>query len=127
MGATPKKSESDLPAAEQFENPINEEDNDDESDSQPPDTPREQKDELLDPQEAIYLKLGLKKEIINGDVDAFIFNWCSNAHNSSWLETVILLCILINTVLLMIQNPATTLTDETLYIIMIADYVLTVR
>ena len=122
MGGTPKKSDD---KAEQFDNPINEEDNDDEHSE--PATPRKQDDsELLDPQEAVFVKMGLKKEIIEGDVDAFILNWCTNAHNSTWLETGILICILVNTALLMIQNPATTLTDDTLYIIMIMDYVLTV-
>lgn len=126
MGGTPKRSESDLPAPEQFDNPINAEDNDDES-AETASGSNQAEERLLDPQEAVFVKLGIKKEIINGDIDLFIFNWCKNAHESTWLETMILICILVNTALLMIQNPATTLSDDTLYIIMIMDYILTVR
>ena len=82
--------------------------------------------EYVSPQDAIFIKMGLKKEMVDGDMDAFILGWCTNAHNSAWLEYSILTCILINTSLLMIQNPATTLSDDTLHIIMIMDYILTV-
>ena len=137
MGGTPKAdmSDMDMPSPEQFENPINADDNGEGE----PQTPKSET-ELMSAEDAVFEKLGISKEILNGDVDAFILNWCTNAHNSSWLEYSILTCILINTYLLMVQNPATTLPSDlpelrawkgpdewgmTLHGIMVCDYILT--
>ena len=63
--------------------------------------------------------------MLRGDFDAFIFNFCKNACASKWLETGVILAILVNGVTLAIQNPATTWTNETLAILMMFDIVLT--
>ena len=70
-------------------------------------------------------ELDVKDAMLMGDVDAAVLHWCQNACKSSWLEVLILLCILLNTVLLAVQNPATTLSNDTLYVFMIIDLVLT--
>jgi hypothetical protein len=113
-----KRENSKMPKEETgvFENPV----------SEPNSAKSQSIDDVLSPQEAIYEKMGIRSEIFKGDVDAFIYNWCSNAHNSNWLETMIILCILINTVLLAWQNPATILDNDYLEAFMYIDYVLTV-
>jgi hypothetical protein len=126
-----KRENSKMPKEETgvFENPVSERDSTTEDDIVPdePNSAKSQSiDDVLSPQEAIYEKMGIRSEIFKGDVDAFIYNWCSNAHNSNWLETMIILCILINTVLLAWQNPATILDNDYLEAFMYIDYVLTV-
>ncbi|MDA8639371.1 ion transporter [bacterium] len=64
--------------------------------------------------------------ITSGLVDEFIVNWCKNACASKWLETGILIAILINTYLLAAAGPATTLSEDKLYWMMVADIVLTI-
>ena len=79
----------------------------------------------VNPEDAVFVKLGLKTEFSDGDVDAFIKNWCLNAHNSTWLDTMIIVAILINTVILSVQNPATMLDESTLHAFYLTDVVLT--
>ena len=105
------------------DNPLNE--LDDENESGEVEDVEEGQEEEEEPVDVPYQKLGLKTEFKEGDVDALIHNWCQNAHNSSWLDTVIIVAILINTVILAVQNPATTLPDETLTLFMLCDVVLT--
>ena len=81
--------------------------------------------EEVDAEDAVYVKLGLRKEFTEGDVDAFIKNWCLNAHNSTWLDTTIIIAILINTVILSHQNPATMLDEDILHAYYLIDVVLT--
>ena len=105
------------------DNPLNE--LDDENESGEVEDVEEGQEEEEEPVDVPYQKLGLKTEFKEGDVDALIHNWCQNAHNSSWLDTVIIVAILINTVILAVQNPATTLPDEVLTLFMLCDVVLT--
>ena len=69
------------------------------------------------------LSLGAVK---TGEVDELIVNWCRNACASTWLDTLILFCIIANTALLAAAGPATTLDDEVLARMVVADLVLTV-
>ena len=64
--------------------------------------------------------------IMHGEVDEFILNWCRNTCASAWLEIGILGAILFNTFLLAYAGPATTLSEERLTMMMIADIVLTI-
>ena len=61
-----------------------------------------------------------------GDVDAFVLRWCQNACASNWLDPVVLTAIIMNTVLLALENPANTLSEDTLRFMVIVDLVLTV-
>ena len=69
------------------------------------------------------LSLGAVK---TGEVDELIVNWCRNACASTWLDALILFCIIANTALLAAAGPATTLDDEVLARMVVADLVLTV-
>eukprot|EP01048_Picozoa_sp_COSAG05_P006385 COSAG05_NODE_412_length_10089_cov_13.887287_2_plen_175_part_00 len=67
------------------------------------------------------------KALVDGDVDAFILWWCQNACASTWLDSVVLAAIILNTIMLAVENPANLLTRESLAIMVIIDLVLTVR
>ena len=47
-----------------------------------------------------------------GEVDELIVNYCKNACASTWLDASILLAIMLNTALLAMAGPATTLSEE---------------
>jgi hypothetical protein len=70
------------------------------------------------------LKIG--QAMAKGDVDVVILNWCRNACASIWLDSVVLAAIILNTILLAIESPANTLSEETLDMIVIIDMVLTI-
>ena len=61
-----------------------------------------------------------------GEVDELIVNWCRNACASTWLDALILFCIIANTALLAAAGPATTLDDEALSGMVVGDLVLTI-
>lgn len=69
------------------------------------------------------LSLGAVK---TGEVDELIVNWCKNSCASTWLDALILFCIIVNTALLAIAGPATTLDDEALGWMVAADLLLTI-
>eukprot|EP01043_Picozoa_sp_COSAG02_P028368 COSAG02_NODE_1716_length_11210_cov_24.482495_1_plen_241_part_00 len=69
------------------------------------------------------LSLGAVK---TGEVDELIVNWCKNSCASTWLDALILFCIIVNTALLAGAGPATTLDDEALGWMVVADLVLTI-
>eukprot|EP01047_Picozoa_sp_COSAG01_P087442 COSAG01_NODE_20128_length_969_cov_1.797701_1_plen_74_part_10 len=56
------------------------------------------------------LKIG--QAMATGDVDVVILNWCRNACASIWLDSVVLAAIILNTILLAIESPANTLSEE---------------
>lgn len=61
-----------------------------------------------------------------GEVDELILNYCKNACASTWLDALILGAIVVNTGLLAMAGPATTLSEEAIDQMVVADLVLTI-
>ena len=114
----------------QFDNPMNVGDTDEEvsEEAVEPGSARAGDEEEINATEKSdeYKSLSLVGEFARGEFDELIDNWCKRASVSTWLDVTIISAIMINTFLLAWVNPANLLSDDTLFVCMIIDMVLTV-
>jgi hypothetical protein len=61
-----------------------------------------------------------------GRIDAFVVSWCRNACASRWLDTTVMVAILVSTCTLAWENPANTLSAATRSLLVALDAALTV-
>lgn len=70
-------------------------------------------------------QLAAKQAFILGDVDEAVVCWCRNACASVWLDSGVMVAILVSTVALAWENPANTMSEEARYALVALDMVLT--
>lgn len=73
-----------------------------------------------------FAKLGLATEFKEGDVDKLIENWCTNAHNSGWLDRLVIVCIMVNTLVLAASHPCNMFSDQLFRTVVHVDAVVTI-